>query len=342
MNWALERLTIPRMHLRDEYLMPVEDRIEKLTSSLTEEEAEVEYPDAPPGPLGRMREKGLNPSALFISEATERQEILDLYMPLAAITQKRRKGMEFEEGGLRAFYNDAVGKYLRSTLTEEEVSKGELRGKLAGFIQRAHYAAASASWDGDCRNLNGRATVALFQRLLIRVLNSAGLPWSTYTRGRGDQPYKDFDHQSEGYQPDWIDPSDSGSMLADIHVDDRLTLHFGEPDLTAKCKDSGRVLMQGEIKGRTDLSNLYESWLPTVSKKLEKSRKAHPDAKRAAVQLFVTEMMLSDPSRQEEGLEDMRSSGLMDTAYSLVKLHHEPEERERLQTDLEELLSDCE
>ncbi len=335
----MERLVLPRVYLRDLYMIPAVKRLDTLRARIGDVEQDHRCPDASLEILELLKARNLGATSVFLSSSITKEEATDLYMPLAALTSKMLQRITFNsDEDLYAFYNRAISDYLEGYLTVS-MTVDEMRDELINFITRAHFAAAGASWDGDCRNLSGRATLALFQRLFLQALDESELQWSAKMRGREKERIRKNINSFSGFESDWIDPLDSGSILKEIRVGGQLTVKFGEPDLVISCR--GEVILIGEVKGRTDISNLYESWMPTVQAKLEKARNKFPSARRLAVQLFISEKMLGDPKRPEPGLEDMRKSGLLDAVYSIVKMHFDPRERLRLGEEIRQLLNTC-
>ncbi len=334
---AHEKLIIPRIHLRERYLEAAQERTIILGSAVEAVETiGVDYPGASSTVLTRLRRLNLNPGGVFLSASISQKEADMLYMPLAGVTRKMLLGMAFDTLPKQIiFYNTVISDYMNESL--DTLIDDHVELYIKNFIMKSHHAAGGAGWDGDSRNLGGRVMAVAFQQQLIAAFLMLGIPWLAFLRRAPGSAIPNSQVSDL-----ILDPSDSGSQVVRFIVDKRLEIKFGEPDIQVRClTGSHKPQLFGELKGRTDLSNLYESWLPTVRQKLERFQRDHPDATRIVVQLFITEVMLGDTNRSELGFEDMRASGLLDTVYSIVKLENQASERERLANDLQELIAKC-
>lgn len=331
---VFERFVLPRLALRDRYLEDAEQRFSKLIEYLQEPGmSEASFSGAPQALVTRMTTLGLNPKAVLIAQDTQPTVAYELYMPLLSITRKTRIGMSFSTfAEEQFFYNETVGDYLLDLLADTPDT--EVAKNIKQFITRAHYARAGAGWDGDSRNLGGRVTLVNLQRSIINALDTLELPWKAFLGG-GTR-----NEAVTGLSVMELDPASSATTVRRFVVDERMEISFGEPDYKVRALTGSKSLIAvGEIKGRTDLSNLYESWLPTIQKKLEKYQKR--PIQRLIFQMFITREMLGDPGRAEAGLQDMLSSGLATGVYSLIKLDTLPSEQARLVELLKDHLSHC-
>ena len=334
---AFQAFVLPRVLLRERILGEAETAYSDLAGILRSPPpsgAAQTFPGAPAALVARLRSVGLNPAGLFMRDGIGRAEAERLHMPLLAVTRKALVGLAFDTDEERVkFFNEALGAYLQGLLGP--VSDAELEARLVHFITKSHYASAAARWDGDSRNLGGRVTSAAVQRHIAASLTRQGIPWEYALMS---DPKRSTALRSQGSFSD-PDPTVSGSLVRRFVVDGRMEICFGEPDIsiTSLIKSLPPLLL-GEIKGRTDMSNLYESWLPTIRQKLEAFQRDHPAVPRAVFQLFLTDKMLDDPARSEPGFERMLTSGLLTRTYTLAKLDRMPSERSRLDEDLAELL----
>ena len=90
------------------------------------------------------------------------------------------------------------------------------------------------------------------------------------------------------------------------------------PDL--KILLDGIVILVGEVKGRTDLSNLWESWMPQISGHLQTWAAENPQAPRVFFGTIVTKQMIEGVTKggtRHTGLRAFHRSGLLTAAYNL-------------------------
>lgn len=93
------------------------------------------------------------------------------------------------------------------------------------------------------------------------------------------------------------------------------------PDV--KILANGIPLAQGEIKGRTDLSNIWESWVPQIQGHLQTWAQETPLAPRLFFGTIITTTMISGKTiggTQHVGLLTMAKSGLLQGAYNLANI----------------------
>jgi hypothetical protein len=93
------------------------------------------------------------------------------------------------------------------------------------------------------------------------------------------------------------------------------------PDL--KILLDGIVILVGEVKGRTDLSNLWESWMPQISGHLQTWAAENPQAPRVFFGTIVTEQMIEGVTKggtRHTGLRAFHRSGLLTSAYNLSNI----------------------
>lgn len=97
-----------------------------------------------------------------------------------------------------------------------------------------------------------------------------------------------------------------------------------KPDIT--IERNGIVLLVGEIKGRKDLSNTWESWMPQVADHLRTWATEYPEAVRGVFMTVITAEMIQGASKQgtqRTGLKGLNKQGLLDYAYNLSLLKPE-------------------
>ena len=82
--------------------------------------------------------------------------------------------------------------------------------------------------------------------------------------------------------------------------------------------------MAGEIKGRKDISNTWESWMPTVSGHLTALRNGYPSAYIGVFMTIFTEEMIEGKSAKNhewrDGFKQLHERGLLDFAINLSLL----------------------
>lgn len=162
---------------------------------------------------------------------------------------------------------------------------------------------------GVVQNIAGSAAVTLVKSLLVAGLEARR-------------------HACELFINDeWID-ANAGGEQADatrIRFDRRLECEFipggNRPDIRVSL--NGVVVAVGEIKGRKDLSNLWESWLPQISGHLRTWTAEFPDAPRLFFGTIVTDEMIEGVTQagtHHAGLKVLHRNGLLTAAYNLSLL----------------------
>lgn len=88
--------------------------------------------------------------------------------------------------------------------------------------------------------------------------------------------------------------------------------------------EDGPVLLVGEVKGRKDLSNLWESWLPQVAAHMDSWATSYPDAYSGVFMTVFTEEMITGetPNSKEKrrGLKKLHEQKVLDFAINLSLL----------------------
>lgn len=348
---AFDSLVEPRLALRDDYLKEADKSLNKLISRLNSNAFEEEYPSASPDLIALLRRNELNPSGVFMPSNVSVDDAENLYHPLAAMTRKLIDGLAFEDRKDNiAYFNEIISRRLRLWLPNvEKTAKESVCYYLESFIRNSHIAAGGAAWDGDCRNLGGRVAIGRFQSALVRIF-SENFPYEVSYQLKGDSN-STIKTKLSDINPNPLNANTlvSRFIIRKKDVEKLAEIRFGEPDikltaidLPSKSGGNRKVIMVGEIKGRTDLSNLYESWLPTIREKMQKfsSKPSLKGAERLVVQLFIIDKMIdTDNKRSEAGFRKMHADGLLHNLFSIMKIDGEPSEKERLKTYLLDLLS---
>ncbi len=112
------------------------------------------------------------------------------------------------------------------------------------------------------------------------------------------------------------------------------------PDLEMKLGED--VLLVAEIKGRMDLSNVWESWMPQTADHMRSWAMNHPSAARIYLGTLVTQEMIDGASAQgtEErtGLKQLFDEHALTTAFNITKIRQsDPEALAGWQTFMEVL-----
>ena len=91
------------------------------------------------------------------------------------------------------------------------------------------------------------------------------------------------------------------------------------PDI--KVSKAETILLVGEVKGRKDLSNTWESWMPTVASHMFSWVRSYPDAYRGAFMTVFTDEMVNGNSannpEQREGFKSLHQKGVLHYAINL-------------------------
>lgn len=109
------------------------------------------------------------------------------------------------------------------------------------------------------------------------------------------------------------------------------------PDLRVSLK--GRVRLVAEIKGRKDLSNKWESWMPQLADHLLTWSSEFPDALRGVFMTEITKDMIDGVSRsgtRRTGLRQLHRDQRLQFAFNLTKLA-EP----KLDQEFLDIMSSC-
>lgn len=172
-------------------------------------------------------------------------------------------------------------------------------------------AMAGARIDGQVRNQSGDDAVLVLKKLLvgafstrhvaIEVLQKAGAAWTAYG------PATDLMEQQ------WL------------RVGGKVVCEFvaggNRPDI--KVTVDGVVILLGEIKGRSDLSNVWESWMPQINGHLQTWAAENSQAPRVFFGTIITQQMIdgiTPGGTKHTGLKAFSSSGLLRAAYNLTTI----------------------
>lgn len=163
---------------------------------------------------------------------------------------------------------------------------------------------------GSVQNAGGSDAVVLLKSLLVAALEERG---HTAEVSAGRRSWESF--------------AEAADALARprMRFDSRLVCEFtaggNRPDITVTL--DGVVYAVGEVKGRKDLSNAWESWLPNISGHLRTWTSEFPDAPRLFFGTIITNEMimgLTSGGTQHAGLRTLNRNGLLTAAYNLSLL----------------------
>ncbi len=97
------------------------------------------------------------------------------------------------------------------------------------------------------------------------------------------------------------------------------------PDI--RINIDGRATLVGEIKGRKDLSNTWESWMPQLADHLHTWAAEFPNAQRGVFMTVITKEMVSGVSSagtRRTGLRQLQEQEHLDFVVNLTKLSAAP------------------
>lgn len=169
---------------------------------------------------------------------------------------------------------------------------------------------------GQVQNMAGDDAVLMLKQLLVGAFSTRGL-------------------EVEAQIPDgsWVpfSPALNLQQLRHLRIQGRMVLEFvpggNRPDL--KITVDGLVVVMAEVKGRSDLSNVWESWMPQIDGHLRTWVSDVPYAPRVFFGTVITEEMIEGRARggtRHTGLKAFHSSGLLSSVYNLsnIEAGHRP------------------
>lgn len=163
---------------------------------------------------------------------------------------------------------------------------------------------------GQTQNASGELPVALLKSRLVEAMTVRG--WSAEIR------------LNDGSWTYYL-PEHNLAQRRQIQFGGRLMFEFirggGRPDMAVLL--DGAVVAVAEVKGRKDLSNLAESWMPTVTAHLDAWATAFPDAVRLFFGTLITMPMVEGGATAGTaflGLRPLHERGRLTAAYNLGRL----------------------
>jgi hypothetical protein len=160
---------------------------------------------------------------------------------------------------------------------------------------------------GRVQNMAGDDAVVLLKGLLVAAMETQGVGVEVLTEAGK-----------------WIafDPVLNLLKHTRLRFGGRLICEFipggNRPDI--KILLNGVTLAVGEVKGRKDMSNLWESWMPQIAGHLRTWTVEHPDAPRLFFGTIITDEMIEGVTAagtHHAGLKVLQKNGLLTAAYNL-------------------------
>jgi hypothetical protein len=134
------------------------------------------------------------------------------------------------------------------------------------------------------------------------------------------------------------------SQVAMMRLSSGATLDFrgggDRPDIRL-TNGAARTLLLGEVKGRKDISNAWESWMPQIADHVRTWAAQEPNALRAVFgTLFNAEMVGGESTRgtARVGLRRLHEEGLLNVAYNLSNLEVDDSYFAEFQSQFESLI----
>lgn len=163
---------------------------------------------------------------------------------------------------------------------------------------------------GRGQNMGGEDAVVLVKSLLLEAFQ---------TRGRSVDVELDDGR--------WVaaEPEHQPLMRRRLRFGGRLICDFtgggDRPDIAVRV--DGTTIAIGEIKGRKDESNVWESWMPQVADHMRTWTREHPDAARLFFGTLISpEMIRGESLRGTErvGFRDLHERGQLTGVYNVSKI----------------------
>ncbi|QYE37037.1 hypothetical protein KZX46_21000 (plasmid) [Polymorphobacter sp. PAMC 29334] len=164
--------------------------------------------------------------------------------------------------------------------------------------------------DGRVRNSTGDDAVLILKSLLTSAFTTRGMSI-----------------EAQGADDVWAawQPATDLLQTKRLRIDSRLVCEFvaggNRPDI--KVMIDGVVILVGEVKGRTDLSNVWESWMPQINGHLQTWTAENSQAPRAFFGTIVIDEMINGVTRggtRHTGLRAFASNGVLSAAYNLANI----------------------
>lgn len=163
---------------------------------------------------------------------------------------------------------------------------------------------------GQGQNLGGTAAVQLLKTALVASASATGHP---------------VDGQSEDGCWHPSSPARQAALARSLRLAGRLRVDFpiggNTPDVIFTV--DGRTVAVGEVKGRKDQSNVWESWMQQVADHMRTWAREYRQSYRLLFGTLISESMVEGESSrgvERKGLRSLHDDGHLDGVYNLAKL----------------------
>ena len=167
---------------------------------------------------------------------------------------------------------------------------------------------AGARIDGQVRNMAGDDAVLILKELLVGAFSTRGVLIEVQKAGVS---WEEYGPSTILMEQQWL------------RFGGRIVCEFvaggNRPDI--KVTVDGVTICIGEVKGRTDLSNVWESWMPQINGHLQTWTAENSRAPRLFFGTIITQQMIDGvtPGRtRHTGLRAFSENGLLTAAYNLT------------------------
>lgn len=223
----------------------------------------------------------------------------------AGFVGRVRKNPSFVDPGEAA----AFSKWINSELEENFPASGSDEEALARVAMTLGGRAV-----GKGQNLGGEEARDALKRVLLEEL-------SRLRPVRGSAGKKTFDLNAGA-------PARSIAEARSISFADKIVFDFtgggDAPDVRAfLATDPDDALLVGEVKGRKDLSNQWESWMPQVVDHMTTWSKKYPSARRVFFGTIITReavLGVSKKGTSRGGFKRLHKDRLLDDVFNLTFL----------------------
>lgn len=164
--------------------------------------------------------------------------------------------------------------------------------------------------DGQVRNLAGDDAVLILKSILTSAFSVRGVAIETQSADDSWEPWE---------------PGVDLLTRKRLRFGGRLVCEFiaggNRPDI--KVLLDNVVTLVGEVKGRSDLSNVWESWMPQIAGHLQTWTAENSQAPRVFFGTIVTQEMIEGQTRggtRHTGLRAFANNGILRAAYNLANI----------------------
>lgn len=164
---------------------------------------------------------------------------------------------------------------------------------------------------GQGQNVGGSDAVAMLKSVISVYAERHDLPLDV----RADGQWIPFRHAA------------SVTLVPSIRLSGTLAVTFpvggNVPDVEFEDLSRSRIMAVGEVKGRKDQSNMWESWMPQVGDHMRTWTQRYPSAVRLFFGTLITNEMVAGRSAagtRHIGLRGLHDSGNLNAIFNLSKL----------------------